>query len=194
MRQGICTPTHRRLQNKGTLIVDREGLCGTGQADTNQGQAEEASHGAGPAPQCRGRRGVQRKPAGWQKRPSDQSTAQQEPGWQGCEPESSWAQPETSCTSQAPQHPGHIVQQPREARTAQATRATTTPPLPAPTMASAAVEEAPPAEEIDPRFEYDAPRFYDFELGSPHDAPAADGWFDTEGPKGQLSRQHVMHG
>jgi hypothetical protein len=38
--------------------------------------------------------------------------------------------------------------------------------------------------EVDERFEYDAPRFYDFDEGSPAGAPAADGWFDTDGPKG----------
>jgi hypothetical protein len=40
------------------------------------------------------------------------------------------------------------------------------------------------AEEVDERFEYDAPRFYDFDEGSPVGPPAADCWFDTEGPKG----------
>lgn len=40
------------------------------------------------------------------------------------------------------------------------------------------------AEEVDPRFEYDAPRFYDFDEGSPLGGPAADCWFETEGPKG----------
>lgn len=48
---------------------------------------------------------------------------------------------------------------------------------------------AAPAEveavEIDERFEYDAPRFYDFDEGSPAGAEPADGWFDTEGPKGE---------
>lgn len=39
-------------------------------------------------------------------------------------------------------------------------------------------------EEIDAHFEFDAPRFYDFDEGSPPGAAAADGWFDTEGPKG----------
>ena len=37
---------------------------------------------------------------------------------------------------------------------------------------------------MDPRFEYDAPRFYDFDEGSPAGGSPADGWFDTEGPKG----------
>ncbi|PRW18368.1 TPX2-like isoform X2 [Chlorella sorokiniana] len=50
-------------------------------------------------------------------------------------------------------------------------------------MAAALEGEGPPEGEIDERFEYDAPRFYDFDEGSPAGAPA-DGWFDTEGPKG----------
>ncbi|KAI3435575.1 hypothetical protein D9Q98_001640 [Chlorella vulgaris] len=41
--------------------------------------------------------------------------------------------------------------------------------------------------EVDERFEYDAPRFYDFDEGSPAGAPAADGWFDTDGPKALTS-------
>lgn len=56
---------------------------------------------------------------------------------------------------------------------------------------AAAAAEAPPgpeeAHEIDERFEYDAPRFYDFDEGSPPGAPPADGWFDTDGPKGEFS-------
>lgn len=54
-------------------------------------------------------------------------------------------------------------------------------------MAAAAVEPAPLAEaegEIDERFEYDAPRFYDFDEGSPT-GERPDSWFDTEGPKGK---------
>ncbi|KAI7845191.1 hypothetical protein COHA_001235 [Chlorella ohadii] len=50
-------------------------------------------------------------------------------------------------------------------------------------MAAALEGEGPAEAEIDERFEYDAPRFYDFDEGSPAGAPA-DGWFDTEGPKG----------
>jgi hypothetical protein len=45
----------------------------------------------------------------------------------------------------------------------------------------------PAADPVDERFEYDAPRFHDFEEGSPPGAAAADSWFDTEGPKGVLS-------
>ena len=37
--------------------------------------------------------------------------------------------------------------------------------------------------ELDERFEYDAPRFYDFDEGSPAGAQP-DQWFDTDGPKG----------
>lgn len=51
-------------------------------------------------------------------------------------------------------------------------------------MAAALEGEGPAEAEIDERFEYDAPRFYDFDEGSPAGAPA-DGWFDTEGPKGE---------
>ena len=51
-------------------------------------------------------------------------------------------------------------------------------------MAAALEGEGPPEGEIDERFEYDAPRFYDFDEGSPAGA-RADGWFDTEGPKGE---------
>ena len=53
---------------------------------------------------------------------------------------------------------------------------------------AAAAEEPLLGDEgdlIDERFEYDAPRFYDFDEGSPAGVPAADGWFDTDGPKGQ---------
>lgn len=51
-------------------------------------------------------------------------------------------------------------------------------------MAAALEEEGAPEAVFDERFEYDAPRFYDFDEGSPAGAPA-DGWFDTEGPKGE---------
>ena len=53
---------------------------------------------------------------------------------------------------------------------------------------SAALAEPPPVAEgeteVDERFEYDAPRFYDFDEGSPL-GEQADGWFDTEAPKGE---------
>lgn len=52
-------------------------------------------------------------------------------------------------------------------------------------MAAALEGEGPSEGEIDERFEYDAPRFYDFDEGSPPGAAPADGWFDTEGPKGE---------
>lgn len=42
-------------------------------------------------------------------------------------------------------------------------------------------------EEVafDERFEFDAPQFYDFDEGSPPEKAPADGWFDTEGPRGE---------
>jgi hypothetical protein len=44
------------------------------------------------------------------------------------------------------------------------------------------MEVQQPAHVLDERFEFDAPRFYDFEAGSP--ASPADKWFDTapDGP------------
>jgi hypothetical protein len=42
--------------------------------------------------------------------------------------------------------------------------------------------------ELDERFEYDAPRFYDFDEGSPAGAQP-DQWFDTDGPKGGWRRR-----
>lgn len=51
-----------------------------------------------------------------------------------------------------------------------------------------------PEADIDERFEYDAPRFYDFDEGSPTGAPAADGWFDTDGPKGAAPEWRHLFG
>ncbi|KAL4458132.1 hypothetical protein ABPG75_012997 [Micractinium tetrahymenae] len=49
-------------------------------------------------------------------------------------------------------------------------------------------------EEVafDERFEFDAPQFYDFDEGSPPEKAPADGWFDTDGPKGLATppKQH----
>lgn len=39
--------------------------------------------------------------------------------------------------------------------------------------------------ELDSRWEFDAPRFYDFEEGSPDGSP--DKWFDTSATKGLAS-------
>ena len=38
---------------------------------------------------------------------------------------------------------------------------------------------------IDPAFEYDAPRFYDFQSTEPESPSDTDVWFDTEGPLGE---------
>eukprot|EP00887_Chlorella_sp_A99_P001555 scaffold8.g1555.t1 len=51
-----------------------------------------------------------------------------------------------------------------------------------PVAAPAAAEEP-----IDARWEFDAPRFYDFGSGSPQGGAAADAWFDTDATKGLAS-------
>ena len=38
---------------------------------------------------------------------------------------------------------------------------------------------------IDPAFEFDAPRFYDFQSMEPESPSDTDVWFDTEGPQGE---------
>lgn len=45
--------------------------------------------------------------------------------------------------------------------------------------------EAEEEVAFDERFEFDAPQFYDFDEGSPPEKAPADGWFDTDGPKGE---------
>ena len=85
-----------------------------------------------------------------------------------------------------PPHRFAPLQQPgKPARRPSAPRTTTAPPCQPPLAMAAALEEEGALEAVfDERFEYDAPRFYDFDEGSPAGAPA-DGWFDTEGPKGE---------
>ena len=42
------------------------------------------------------------------------------------------------------------------------------------------------ADGVDPDFEFDAPRYYDFEAKEPESPSQTDSWFDTEGPTGEL--------
>lgn len=50
-------------------------------------------------------------------------------------------------------------------------------------------QQPPPAEAVfDSRFEFDAPRFYDFGTASPQGEGAADNWFETSATKGALAR------
>ena len=57
--------------------------------------------------------------------------------------------------------------------------------------AHAAAATQPP-DEYDARFEFDAPRFYDFGNGSPQGGDAADAWFETSATKGEGGQLRMM--